>query len=61
LVGARLGVVYGSEKPITLTLWVSNLFNDRMELNSRLKIGVPSTVDNMGLPRTYGITLRKDF
>jgi iron complex outermembrane receptor protein len=61
LVGARLGVVYGNEKPITLTLWASNLLNDRMELNSRLKIGVPSTVDNMGLTRTYGITLRKDF
>jgi len=61
LVGARMGVVYGDEKPITLTLWVSNLLDDRQELNSRLKIGVPSTVDNMGVPRTYGITLRKDF
>ena len=61
LLGARLGIVYGTEKPVTLTLWASNLLDDRMELNSRLKIGVPSTVDNMGLPRTYGITLRKDF
>lgn len=61
LVGARMGVVLGDEKPLTLTLWGSNLLNDRRELNSRLKIGVPSTVDNMGLPRTYGITLRKDF
>lgn len=61
LVGARLGIVLGSEKATTLTLWAQNLLNDRRELNSRIKIGVASTVDNMGLPRTFGVTLRKDF
>ena len=61
LVGARLGFVFGVEKPTTVTLWAKNLLNERRELNSRVKIGVPSTVDNMGLPRTYGVTIRKDF
>lgn len=61
LLGARLGFIFGGEKPTTITLWARNLLNERRELNSRLKIGVPSTVDNMGVPRTYGVTIRKDF
>ena len=61
LLGAQVGVEFGIERPMRLTLWGKNLLNDRRELNSRLKIGVPSLVDNMGLPRTYGVSLRVDF
>lgn len=61
LLGARLGVVFGDEKPTTLTLWGKNLGNDNVDQNARNRLGVPDVIVNQGLPRTFGLTLRKDF
>lgn len=61
LLGARLGFVFGAEKPTTVTLWGKNLLDQNVDLNARNRIGVSNVVVNRALPRTYGITIRKDF
>jgi outer membrane receptor protein involved in Fe transport len=61
LVGARVGFVFGDYRPTTVTLWIKNLLDDNVDLNARNRIGVPNVVVNRSLPRTFGVTLRKDF
>lgn len=61
LVGARVGFVFGVEKPTTLTLWGKNLTDEDIAQNSRNRLGVPDVIVFQGLAQEIGLTLRKDF
>lgn len=61
LIGLRGGLTFG-DKPLTLTLFIDNLFNDDAFVNARGRVGVPTDVwATPSMPRTIGLTVRKDF
>jgi len=61
LVGLRGGFAFG-DKPITVTLFIDNLFDEDAFVNARGRVGVPTDVwVTPSIPRTIGITVRKDF
>jgi iron complex outermembrane receptor protein len=61
LVGVRGGFRFG-DGSTTLTLFVNNVFDEYAHVNARGRVGVSSDVwVTPALPRTMGLTLRKDF
>jgi outer membrane receptor protein involved in Fe transport len=61
LVGLRAGFTFG-ENPLTITLFVNNVFDEDAHLNSRGRVGVASDIIvTPAIPRTVGLTMRKDF
>ncbi|MBX3693975.1 MAG: TonB-dependent receptor [Steroidobacteraceae bacterium] len=61
LVGLRGGFTFG-DKPTTVTLFIDNLFDDDAFVNARGRVGVPTDVwVTPSMPRTIGLTVRKDF
>jgi iron complex outermembrane receptor protein len=61
LVGLRGGFTFG-ENPTTVTLWVNNVFDEYAHMNARGRVGVPTDIwVTPAMPRTFGLTVRKDF
>lgn len=61
LVGLRGGFTFG-ENPTTITLFVNNVFDEYAHTNARGRVGVPTDIwVTPAMPRTVGITVRKDF
>lgn len=61
LVGLRAGYAFG-ERPVTLTLFIDNVFDEVAEFNGRSRVGYSSnTIISTGLPRTIGLKVRKEF
>jgi iron complex outermembrane receptor protein len=61
LVGIRGGFTFG-ENPTTVTLFVNNVFDEYARMNARGRVGVPADIwVTPAMPRTVGITVRKDF
>ena len=61
LVGLRGGFTFG-ENPTTVTLFINNVFDEYAHMNARGRVGVPTDIwVTPAMPRTYGLTVRKDF
>lgn len=61
LVGFRGGFTYG-ERATTVTLFVNNVFDEYAHMNARGRVGVPADIwVTPAMPRTIGISVRKDF
>jgi outer membrane receptor protein involved in Fe transport len=61
LVGIRGGFALG-DKATTVTLFINNVFDEYAHVNSRGRVGVPTDIwVTPAMPRTVGITVRKDF
>lgn len=61
MVGLRTGFAFG-DKPLTVTLFANNVFDDIVHLNARARVGVASNIIVApAMPRTIGVSIRKDF
>jgi outer membrane receptor protein involved in Fe transport len=61
LVALRAAYSFG-ERPVTVTLFIDNVFDEIVEFNARSRVGYSSnTIVSTGMPRTIGLNVRKEF